>query len=107
MALAIKLQGAVSRGELQDHADIARLGHVTHARATQIVNLVNLALDIQEQLLFIEPTTATGRYLRARSRWNCGAGMLARTAWALASALAGCGWAPATLAGLNTARRVL
>jgi hypothetical protein len=37
-------------------ADIARLGHVTRARATQIMNLLNLAPDIQEQILFLEPT---------------------------------------------------
>lgn len=56
MALAIKFQEMVSRGELRDYADIARLGYVTRARATQIMNLVNLAPNIQEQLLFPEPT---------------------------------------------------
>lgn len=34
MALAIKYQEMVSRGELRDYADIARLGHITRARAT-------------------------------------------------------------------------
>ena len=54
MALAIKYQGMVSRGELQDYADIARLGYVTRARATQIMNLLHLAPKLQEQLLFPE-----------------------------------------------------
>ena len=52
MALAIKYQGMVSRGELRDYADIARLGYVTRARATQIMNLLHLAPNLQEQLLF-------------------------------------------------------
>jgi hypothetical protein len=52
MALAIKLQDMVDRGEVHDYADIARLGYVTRARATQIMNLLLLAPDIQEQLLF-------------------------------------------------------
>jgi hypothetical protein len=58
MALAIKFQGMVDRGEMRDYADLARLGFVTRARMTQIMNLLNLAPDIQEQLLFL--TTATG-----------------------------------------------
>jgi hypothetical protein len=34
-----------------DYADLARLGHVTRARVTQIMNLLGLAPDIQEQIL--------------------------------------------------------
>jgi len=51
MALAIKFQDLVNRGEVQDYADLARLGYVTRARITQIMNLLMLAPDIQEQLL--------------------------------------------------------
>lgn len=51
MALAIKFQEVVDRGEVRDYADLARLGFVTRARITQIMNLLNLAPDIQEQLL--------------------------------------------------------
>ena len=54
MALAIKYQGMVSRGELVDYADIARLGYITRARATQVMNLLHLAPDIQEHLLFLD-----------------------------------------------------
>jgi hypothetical protein len=32
------------------------LGHVTRARVSQIVNLLSLAPDIQEALLFLPPT---------------------------------------------------
>ena len=51
MALAIKIEDMVGRGELRDYADVARLGHVTRARLTQIMNLLNLAPDIQGQIL--------------------------------------------------------
>ena len=51
-ALAIKFQDMVDRGEVRDYADIARLGYVTRARLTQIMNLLMLAPDIQERILF-------------------------------------------------------
>lgn len=54
MALAIKLQCMVDCGEVRDYADIARLGFVTRARLTQIMNLLLLAPDIQEYLLTLE-----------------------------------------------------
>jgi hypothetical protein len=60
MALAIRLDGLVRNGEVADYADIARLGHVTRARVTQIMNLLCLAPDIQEALLFL-PRTVKGR----------------------------------------------
>jgi len=51
MALAIKFQEMVDRGEVRDYADLARLGYVTRARLTQIMNLQLLAPDIQADLL--------------------------------------------------------
>lgn len=51
MALAIKFQDMVDRGEVRDYADIARLGFVTRARLTQIMNLMLLAPDIQEEIM--------------------------------------------------------
>lgn len=39
----------------RDHADLPRLGHVTRARVTQIMNLLNLAPDIQGAILFLLP----------------------------------------------------
>ena len=55
MALAIRFDGMLRRGEVKDLAELARLGHVTRARATQILNLTMLAPDIQEALLFLPP----------------------------------------------------
>jgi hypothetical protein len=63
MALAIKFQDMVDHGEVRDYADIARLGYVTRARLTQIMNLLLLAPDLQEQLLF-SATTVKERRLR-------------------------------------------
>lgn len=57
MALAIKFQDMVDRGEVRDYADLARLGYVSRARITQIMNLLNLAPDIQLELLDIDPAT--------------------------------------------------
>jgi hypothetical protein len=63
MALAIKFQDLVDRGEVRDYADLARLGYVTRARLTQIMNLLLLAPDLQEHLL-LSPTTIDERRLR-------------------------------------------
>jgi hypothetical protein len=60
MALALKFQGMVDRREIRDYADIARLGRVTRARSTQLMNLLNLAPDIQEAIL-LHPSTTHGR----------------------------------------------
>jgi hypothetical protein len=51
MALAIKFQDMINRGEVRDYADLARLGYVTRARITQIMNLLLLAPDIQEEIM--------------------------------------------------------
>ena len=60
MALAIRFEGLVRRGEVRDYADLARLGYVTPGRITQIMCLLNLAPDLQEEVLFL-PRTVKGR----------------------------------------------
>jgi hypothetical protein len=60
MALAIKFDDMITRGEVRDYADLARLGYVSRARITQIMNFLNLAPDVQEGILFL-PKTAMGR----------------------------------------------
>ncbi len=55
MALAIRFDQLVRDGAVDDYAEIARLGHVTRARLTQIMNLLCLAPDIQEALLLLPP----------------------------------------------------
>ena len=60
MALAIRCEELVRSGEVADYADLARLGHVSRARMSQIINLLNLAPDIQEEILYL-PRTTSGR----------------------------------------------
>jgi len=53
MALAIRMDEWVRTGVVTDYAELARLAHVTRARITQIMNLLQLAPDIQEEILFL------------------------------------------------------
>ena len=85
MALAIKFDGMLRQGVVTDYADLARLGLVTRARMTQIMNLLNLAPDIQEQILFLaersegrepiaernlRPLTRVVSWERQRKQWR-------------------------------------
>jgi len=60
MALAIKIDGLIRAGAIADQAEAARLGHVSRARTTQIMNLLLLAPDLQEAILNL-PRTVRGR----------------------------------------------
>ena len=53
MALAIRFDGLLRAETFRDYAELARLGRVTRARMTQIMKLLDLAPDIQEQILFL------------------------------------------------------
>lgn len=57
MALAIKIAGLISAGAIADQAEAARVGHITRARMTQIMNLLLLAPDIQEAILNLPRVT--------------------------------------------------
>jgi hypothetical protein len=60
MALAIKMEDLIGAGGIADYSELAQLGHVTRARITQIMNLLLLAPDIQEEILFL-PSPDQGR----------------------------------------------
>jgi hypothetical protein len=60
MALAIRFDGLLRSGAVTDQAELARLGQVSRARISQILNLLHLAPDIQEELLFL-PRLNQGR----------------------------------------------
>lgn len=60
MALAIRFDEHIRAGVVTDYAELARLAHVSRARVTQIMNLLMLAPDIQEAILFL-PRTERGR----------------------------------------------
>ncbi|MFO0383218.1 MAG: hypothetical protein ACK506_16065 [Pirellula sp.] len=51
MALAIRLDHLIKSGQVTDQAELARVGHVSRARLTQIMDLNLLAPDIQEEIL--------------------------------------------------------
>lgn len=55
MALAIRFQTLLDEEAVEDYAELARLAHVSRARISQIMNLLLLAPNIQEALLFMEP----------------------------------------------------
>jgi hypothetical protein len=60
MALALHFDRLLGEGVVQNYAELARRGHVTRARITQIMNLLNLAPALQEKLLFL-PRILKGR----------------------------------------------
>ena len=58
MALAIRFDALVREGAVSTQAELAAVGHVTRARVTQIMNLLHLAPDIQEGILFLPQVRA-------------------------------------------------
>jgi hypothetical protein len=86
MALAIRLDGLIRDGVVSDQAELAQLGHVPRARLTQIMNLLYLAPDLQEEILFLptfergrnpvtekqlRPIAATASWSKQRQMWQC------------------------------------
>ena len=55
MGLAIRFEDLLRLGDVRDYAEIARLANVTRALVSQIMDLLLLAPDIQESILFLEP----------------------------------------------------
>ena len=85
MALAIRFEQLLRSGQIASYAQLAELGHVTRARLTQIMNLLVLAPDLQEQLLFLprvergqrsillrqlQPIALTPDWCRQRRMWK-------------------------------------
>jgi len=60
LALAHRFEGLLREGLVRDYADLARLGRVSRARISQVMNLLQLAPDVQEAVLFL-PRTGRGR----------------------------------------------
>ncbi len=60
LALAIRFEDLVTGGVVMNYAELARLGYVSRARVTQIMNLLQLAPQIQEEVLFL-PAQSSGR----------------------------------------------
>ena len=58
LALAIRFDGLIRKGAVRDYAELARLGSVSRTRISQVMDLLNLAPDIQEEILFLSRTVA-------------------------------------------------
>ena len=58
LALAHKFQGMLDRGEVESMAELARLGRVSRARITQIMDLLMLAPEIQAEVLFLQTSSS-------------------------------------------------
>lgn len=74
VALAHRFAQLVRAGAVKDYAELANMGHVTRARVTQIMNLLNLAPDIQEYLLWLPAGCGISerdlRPIAAEVRWD-------------------------------------
>ena len=70
MALAIHCDELLRSGQITNQSELARYAQITPARLTQILTLLNLAPDIQEQILFLPRTTAgRGEIQEKAVRW--------------------------------------
>jgi hypothetical protein len=58
VALAHKLDALVRSGSITSYTELARLGHISPARLTQIMVLLHLAPPIQEYILFLPAADA-------------------------------------------------
>jgi hypothetical protein len=78
LALAHRFERLVREGVVRDYADLARLGGVSRARMSQIMDLLLLAPEIQEDVLGLPRVTRGGdpvaeRHLRKvvrKIRWE-------------------------------------
>src|SRR5512140_464112 len=56
LTLAHRIRKGIVAGEIRNQADAARRLGLTRARLSQILDLTNLAPDLQEKILFLEAT---------------------------------------------------
>jgi DNA invertase Pin-like site-specific DNA recombinase len=67
LALAVKFDGLRRDGIVKNYAEMARLGRVSRARVTQIMSLLNLAPDIQQDILLSPKMSVPESSIRALS----------------------------------------
>jgi len=85
LALALKFEKLIGTGAVSNYATLAQAGQVSRSRVTQMTGLLNLAPDIQEEILFLraeeaqqfrisEPSirklTATLLWSQQREQWR-------------------------------------
>jgi hypothetical protein len=59
MALAIKMEGLLRDGSVGSYRELAEMGQISRARVSQVIRLAELALPIQEEILWL-PKTRVG-----------------------------------------------
>jgi hypothetical protein len=84
-ALAVRFEGLVRTGAVSSYSEIATSGHVTRARISQLMNLLNLAPDIPEAILHLprpqrrrdpihlrqlQPIASTADWRKQRRQWQ-------------------------------------
>jgi DNA invertase Pin-like site-specific DNA recombinase len=62
LALALKFEELIGSGTVSNYAAVAQVAQVSRSRVTQMTSLLNLAPDIQEEILFL--SAAEARQLR-------------------------------------------
>jgi len=67
MALAIRMHELLLAGKVRSQTELAEIGGVSGARVTQIMNLLSLAPDVQEDLLFLDHANVAERRAFERS----------------------------------------
>jgi DNA invertase Pin-like site-specific DNA recombinase len=78
LALALKFEGLIRSGMVSNYAAVAQVAQVSRSRVTQMTSLLNLAPDIQEEILFLPAAEAQQlrisepslRKLTATLLWN-------------------------------------
>ena len=78
LALALRFEQLLREGKAESFSQLAHIGHVSRARLTQIMNLLNLAPDIQEAILDPPPVLAGRvvicehdlRHVAAEANWH-------------------------------------
>jgi hypothetical protein len=78
LALAQKFEELIGSGVVNNYAALAQVGRVSRSRVTQMTSLLNLAPDIQEEILFLRVEEAAQfrisepslRKLTATLLWN-------------------------------------
>ena len=56
LALALRFESLIHEGAVRNYRELAEVGHVSRPRLSQILQLAQLAPDLQEQVLFLPPT---------------------------------------------------
>ena len=78
LALALKFEDLIRSGTVTNYASVAQVARVSRSRVTQMTGLLNLAPDIQEEILFLPAAEARElrisepslRRLTATLLWN-------------------------------------